>query len=193
MSQQVSAGAFGRIPHLSVASSLQNSLRRESSAPAPGDALLPSLGAAPTLERRVATLHLPTGEDTISEPPTHTFPRNMSCGIHLTFYNQKVSLASRSIGNLLPPSVCKGEQPLSTITLSYQLLKVLNVSPQVSGREGSEQRVPLVALGSSNKEAAAEVRRYRVSVQAGAHQLPDRLRWERGLHSHSWGRSSTSG
>lgn len=78
-----------------------------------------------------------------------------------------------------------------TMTLSYQLLKVLDVTPQVSRREGSEQRVSLVALGSSNKEAAAEVCCDRVSVQAGAHQLSDRLRWERRLHSHSWGRSST--
>lgn len=109
----VRACASGSIPHLSVASSQQNSLRRESSAPAPGDVLRPWLGAAPTLERRVETSHLPTGGDTISDPPihTHALPQEYVSSIHLTFYDQKLSLPSRSIGNLLPPSVCMGEQP----------------------------------------------------------------------------------
>lgn len=67
--------------------------------------------------------------------------------------------------------------------ISYQLLKVLIVTTYVSWGEGSEQRVPLVVLCSSNKQAAAEVCCYWVSVQTGAHQLSDCLRWERWLHS----------
>lgn len=70
-------------------------------------------------------------------------------------------------------------------TLSYQILKVLIFTAQVSWGEGSEQRVPLVVLRSSDKQAAAEVCCYRVSVQTGANQLSDRLRWERRLHSQA--------
>lgn len=67
--------------------------------------------------------------------------------------------------------------------MSYQFLKLFSFTTYVSRREGSKQRVPLVALCSSNKQAAAEISCYRVSVQTGAHQLSDRFTWERWLHS----------
>lgn len=76
------------------------------------------------------------------------------------------------------------------VHIGQQRLKVLIVTTDVSRGEGSEQRVPLVALGSSNKQAAAEVCCDWVSVQTGAHQLSDRLRWERWLHSQHFSLNS---
>lgn len=83
----------------------------------------------------------------------------------------------------IPPTT---NQSVGCQHTSYQLLKVLVVTTYVSRGEGSEQRVPLVALCSSDKQAAAEVGCYRVSVQTGDHQLSDGLRRERRLHSHHW-------
>lgn len=94
-----------------------------------------------------------------------------------------------SSSTLLPPSVHEvchvNNRRLFTVTSSYQPFKVFSVTTYISRREGSEQRVPFVVLCSCNKQAAAQVCCDWVSVQTGAHQLSDCLRWERWLHSHT--------
>ncbi len=52
--------------------------------------------------------------------------------------------------------------------MSYQLLKVLDLSSKVARREGSERWIAFVALDGGYEEAAAQIRRYRVSMQTGA-------------------------
>lgn len=183
--------------HLFVVSSQQNSLRRGSSAWEPDDDLLLWVAVSPALLHQAKISHLPTGEDNklvwIKLPWWEYIQLSVTCLVYpFTLRRAVFLLDCVCIAVLQSCSHCYNSQHINAINgwllvviVSYQLFKVLTVTSYVSGREGSEQWVPLVVLCSSNKQAAAEVCSHWVSVQTGAHQLSDCLRWERWLHSHS--------